>query len=560
MGVRRGPPPIPHVRRPRYPGAGPPRAAGRGRAQVPDRGSRGTLTPSAPADTATRCRPRLCGAAAPRLRGPLRGPLGTTFALHAGDELVDALVDGLERALAQDGALRLVVELEVHPVDGEVAALLLGAADELTAQPRPGRLRRHVLRLEDPRLVGHPVDLAVALEQVVEPAPAADVVIGEVHLGDAGVRERKVALGAVALDEAELGGPVDLAVDEAEVLGVDRLEHPAPELEHLPVHRAEALPVDVLRGARVVLGLDLQRRHLPAVGEPDLAPSGHVVADLADGADRILQRHVLDRDTGLDHPQHQVGHGDLEQRRRLVHVRVADDDVQPPVALGVGVRLVAGVDDRPRAGGGAGDALPDVLGALADAVDGPARRLQYLAGADDDLPADQERDEDVGQAAELAVPPDTVVLVAAVAVAGGVGVVLEQVDVAGDPLFGQALLGVDEQALEDPLPRLVVNDELGEVVALGGRVLGVAAHVEVEPRAVAEEDVGAAPPRDHAAEQVSGDLVRGEPALAAKGARDAVLGLDAEDPSVHGPSVGAGGDRSAVSTRLAAHQRPKRRR
>ena len=200
------------------------------------------------------------------------------------------------------------------------------------------------------------------------------------------------------------------------------------------------------------------------------------------------------------------------------------------------------------------DALPDVLGALADAVDGAARGLQHLAGADDDLPADQERDEDVGQPAELAVPADQVVLVAAVAVAGGVGVVLEQVDVAGDALLGEALLGVDEQALEDPLPRLVVDDELGEVVALGGGVLGVAADVEVEPGAVAQEDVGAAPPGDHPPEQVAGDLVRGEPALALEGARDAVLGLDAEDPSVHDPSLGAGGDGSGVRARRAGHR------
>src|SRR6185503_466867 len=108
------------------------------------------------------------------------------------------------------------------------------------------------------------------------------------------------------------------------------------------------------------------------------------------------------------------------------------------------------------------------------------RRLQHLAGADDDLAADQERDEDVGQPAELAVPADQVVLVAAVAVAGGVGVVLEQVDVAGDALLGEALFGVDQQALEDALAGLVVDDELGEVVALGGGVLGVAADVEVE--------------------------------------------------------------------------------
>ncbi len=47
--------------------------------------------------------------------------------LHAGDELVDPLVDRAERVLAQHGALRLVVELQVHPVDREVAAALLRA-------------------------------------------------------------------------------------------------------------------------------------------------------------------------------------------------------------------------------------------------------------------------------------------------------------------------------------------------------------------------------------------------------------------------------------------------
>ena len=104
---------------------------------------------------------------------------------------------------------------------------------------------------------------------------------------------------------------------------------------------------------------------------------------------------------------------------------------------------------------------------------------------------------------------------AAVGVAGGVGVVLEQVDVAGDALVVQPLLGVDQQPLEDPLPRLVVGDQLGDVVALGRGVLGVAADVEVEPGAVAEEDVAAAAPGDDPAEQVAGDLVGTQPALAA---------------------------------------------
>ena len=47
---------------------------------------------------------------------------------HARDQPLDPLVDRPERVLAQHRALRLVVQLEVHPVDGEVAPPLLRAA------------------------------------------------------------------------------------------------------------------------------------------------------------------------------------------------------------------------------------------------------------------------------------------------------------------------------------------------------------------------------------------------------------------------------------------------
>ena len=105
---------------------------------------------------------------------------------------------------------------------------------------------------------------------------------------------------------------------------------------------------------------------------------------------------------------------------------------------------------------------------------------QHLAGPADQLPGDQERDQHVGQPGELAVPAHQVVLVAAVGVAGRVGVVLEQVDVAGDALFVQAPLGVGEQPLQDPLAGLVVDDQLAHGVALGGGVLRVRADVQVQ--------------------------------------------------------------------------------
>ena len=180
-----------------------------------------------------------------------------------------------------------------------------------------------------------------------------------------------------------------------------------------------------------------------------------------------------------------------------------------------------------------------------DAVHRAAGRLQHLARAGVDLAGHEERDQHVGELGEVAVALDEVVLVAAVRVAGGVGVVLEQEDLAADALLAQPLLGAAHEALEDPLPRLVVHDEVGDRVALGRGVLGVAADVEVEAGAVLEEDVARAAPRDDPAEQVAGDLVGAEPALAAQRARDAVLVLEPEDAPFHQRRGYRAGARSA---------------
>ena len=138
--------------------------------------------------------------------------------------------------------------------------------------------------------------------------------------------------------------------------------------EHAERPRAQVAAVDEV-ASLVKYSSWISSADASAVGQAHLTAAGDVVADLADGPDRVLEPEVANVGTGLDHPQHEVGGADLEQCRGLVHVRVADDHVQPPVPLGVGMRLVAGVDDRPAARRGAGDALPDVLGTLADGVD-----------------------------------------------------------------------------------------------------------------------------------------------------------------------------------------------
>src|SRR3546814_4082247 len=94
-------------------------------------------------------------------------------------------------------------------------------------------------------------------------------------------------------------------------------------------------------------------------------------------------------------------------------MRISDwssDVCSSDLFLGIRVRLVAGVDDRAAPGGGAGDALPDVLGPLGDGVRRTARCLDDLPGAHHDLPSHQERDQDVGQSAELTCATDQVVL------------------------------------------------------------------------------------------------------------------------------------------------------
>jgi len=69
----------------------------------------------------------------------LSGPVAPARS-EAGDETLDAVVVGAERVFQEHGALGLVVQLEVHPVNGEVPAALLGPPHEGTAQAGPGCL------------------------------------------------------------------------------------------------------------------------------------------------------------------------------------------------------------------------------------------------------------------------------------------------------------------------------------------------------------------------------------------------------------------------------------
>jgi hypothetical protein len=83
-----------------------------------------------------------------------------------------------------------------------------------------------------------------------------------------------------------------------------------------------------------------------AVAERDGLPERRVVRDLVQALHRPLDAEVAGEAAVLDQLQDQRRRPRLEERRDLAHVRVADDDVQAAEAVGAGVRLVPGVDDR----------------------------------------------------------------------------------------------------------------------------------------------------------------------------------------------------------------------
>jgi hypothetical protein len=139
----------------------------------------------------------------------------------------------------------------------------------------------------------------------------------------------------------------------------------------------------------------------------------------------------------------------------------------------------------------------------------------------------------LGVVGEVVAPARQVVLVTPIGVAGGVGVVLEQVDDATDALVTQPCLGRPDETLQDPLAGLVVGYEVFDRVALGRGVLGMAPDIEVQTGAVFEEDVARPPPAHDASEQVPSDFVRAEAPLPAEGTRDAVFVLEPEYPPVH---------------------------
>ncbi len=216
-------------------------------------------------------------------------------------------------------------------------------------------------------------------------------------------------------------------------VGFEPGQHGLPFREHVGADTVadavEAVGLLVLASPLEQPPLDLQRRRAIAVAQHDRLAQRRVVADLADRRHRVAEQPLVTEFVVFDHREHDRGGSDLEIRGDLAHVRVADDHVETPVLLSVGVRFVAGVDNGSLERGLQADLLLEEVGALAQlvrhVVGWPTGELAaHFAGTAEDLPRDEVRGDLAGHAPEWRLACEQVVLVAAVAVAFAVGVVL----------------------------------------------------------------------------------------------------------------------------------------
>ena len=156
-------------------------------------------------------------------------------------------------------------------------------------------------------------------------------------------------------------------------------------------------------------------------------------------------------------------------------------------------------------------------------------RDRELARAADQLAGNQERQQLLAEALQGNIAADQVVLVAAIRVAQGVRVVLQQVDLAAD-----GLLGAVGQLVKQQVARAVVGDQLVQAIAFCSSELRVRADVQVEARGALGVDIRAAVLFHHGGEELAGNLVGTEAPGGILHVGDSILGFQAHDAAADG--------------------------
>ena len=128
--------------------------------------------------------------------------------LEGRQESLEPIVITFEWILQQNRSLRLVVELEMYPVDGEVAPLFLCAFYKRSAHSGPsglGRCRASELNL----LIGdHGDELTLRHEAVIQASLGVGVMIEKINHPNSRIGQRNRVTGAQLLNELVFGDPI----------------------------------------------------------------------------------------------------------------------------------------------------------------------------------------------------------------------------------------------------------------------------------------------------------------------------------------------------------------
>ncbi len=179
----------------------------------------------------------------------------------------------------------------------------------------------------------------------------------------------------------------------------------------------------------------------------------------------------------------------------------------------------------------------NVLRPLRDEVLWFAGYFQDLSCSAIDLPRDKEGNELLRDFPKIYVAAHEEVFMAPVGIAERIRIVLENVDFPGQTFFPQSFFSSRQTGLKQPLTGFIVDDEIENVVALGGGILRMAAGVLVKPSAVYQKGVGGPAVWNETFKNIPQHLLHRQIDSSVRRKNETVLILQTEDPSSQGAGL-----------------------
>ena len=152
----------------------------------------------------------------------------------------------------------------------------------------------------------------------------------------------------------------------------------------------------------------------------------------------------------------------------------------------------------------------NMLGSLRKEIVRFARDPENLTGARKNLSRYEKRNELFGDFPKINVTLHQKVFMAPVGIPQGIRVIFENIDVAGEPFFSEALFGYGQTGFEDSLSSFFMHHQLENIIALGSGILGVTAGILIKSGPIREEGIGRPTIRNQSFKNIAQDFFNGQ--------------------------------------------------